>query len=732
MRKRKLTFSSKAPTNGSGKGIFNRKKRASTSTGGGRGVFSQDKTTTPGNDKGLFSRKTKQPSLSPPKPGRTFFGLGKKDEGPKLPSPEHRRSRTIDPKKLRLSILALVVIGCFVALYSRLWYLQVLAVDELKAVAQDNRVRTVEYEPPRGRILDRWGNVLIENKRSQAVSLERDLLENPVLKNVVIARLSQKLNVPLSEMYSLLEDQSVSPYRPIPVAYDVPEQKAIYIEEHPDDFPGVVIEKVWRRKVVRGNIAPHVLGYTNEISETELKDPEWKGYQAGDIIGKSGIERSMDEYLRGSPRVERVVVDSTGDPIGPPRLIKEEEPGVDVRLTISPRIQRVTQGAITNGVLAARGAGHQGCSGAAVVMDPNNGDVLGMASFPTYDAKILANGYTDRDAKKLGVTTLNDHCDDALTNRPLSAPLPPGSTFKAITTAAALELNQVEPYEYIPCPGTFVPPGTGTPFFNWTTSDLPSMDIPHALEISCNTVFFDLGWRMEDEWGIPPVGDGQMLFQRYVRNMGFGHPTGIELPEQPGLVPDPRMCDLPGYCPDGDYQPGYTVNMAVGQGDLLTTPMQMAVAYGALANGGQVLKPRVVKELVRETEGGKTEVVKEFPVVVEHELGLDETELSVIRQGLWSVVNGGVGTANDAFVGLGVDVAGKTGTAQVGAAELDISHSWFISYAPASDPEYVVAVYVEYGGLGGETAAPIAREIYEGIYNRDYNTAVDIVSGGHD
>ena len=741
MRKRKTTASNLL-TNGKKKGWFRKPKHPSQATsGGGRGVFSQEKSSKAngGNGKGLFGKKSKQPSLAPSRSGGKFsglkfFGMKKDDNGPKLPSPEHRRSRTIDPKKVRLSILALVVIGCFVALYSRLWYLQVLAVDELKAVAKDNRVRTVEYEPPRGRILDRWGNVLVENKRSLAVSLERVLLEKPAMKNVVLARLSQKLNVPLSEMYDLLEDVSVSPYRPIPVAYDVPEQKAIYIEEHSDDFPGVVIEKVWKRHVVRGNVAPHVLGYTNEISEDELKDSEWKGYQAGDIIGKSGVERSMDEYLRGEPRVERVVVDSTGDPIGPPRVIKEEEAGADVRLTISPRIQRVTQGAITNGVLAARGSGEPACSGAAVVMDPNNGDVLGMASFPTYDAKITANGFTDKDAKALGLTTVKDNCDDALVNRPLSAPLPPGSTFKAITTAAALELNQVEPYEYVPCPGAFVPPGSGTPFFNWTTSDLPSMDIPHALEISCNTVFFDLGWRMEEEWGIPPVGDGQMLFQRYVRNMGFGHPTGIELPEHPGLVPDPTMCDIRGvdYCPEGDYQPGYTINMAVGQGNLLTTPMQMAVAYSALANGGEVLKPRVVKELVRETEGGKTETVREFPVVVKHELGLDETELSVIREGLWAVVNGGTGTANDAFVGMGGVVAGKTGSAQVGDADLDISHSWFISYAPSADPKYVVAVYVEYGGLGGQTAAPIAREIYEGIFNRDYNTSVNIQTPGYD
>ncbi len=357
-----------------------------------------------------------------------------------VPPPQHKRSRTIDAKNVRLSILALLVIASFVALYSRLWYLQVLAVDELKAVAKDNRVRVIEYEPPRGRILDRWGNPLVENKQSLAVSLERDLLENPHKKRVVLARLAKELNVDLFEMYDLLDDTTVSPYRAIPVAYDIPEAKMRYIEENGEDFPGVVIEKVWRRKVVRGTIAPHVLGFTNEISDDELKDPEWKGYEPGDIIGKAGVERTYDAELRGKPRLERVVVDSTNDPIGKPRLLREAEPGLDVRLTIIPRIQRVAQSAIENGVMAARATGYQGRSGAAVVMDPNNGEVLALASYPTYDARILANGYTDRDARLLGVTT-EDPSDDALTNRPIAAPLPPGSTFKPITAAAALELG---------------------------------------------------------------------------------------------------------------------------------------------------------------------------------------------------------------------------------------------------------------------------------------------------
>ena len=651
-----------------------------------------------------------------------------------LPTPEHKRSRTIDPKKVRLSVLALLVIASFVALYSRLWYLQVLAVDELNSVARNNRVRLVEYEPPRGRILDRWGRPLVENVRTLAVSLKRELVEgDPLRKSLILIRLATLLKVDLGDMWSRLRDATVSPYRPIPVAYDVPEAKAVFIEEHNQLFPpGVVIEKVWKRKVVRGTIAPHVLGYTNEIGPDELKDREWKGYNLGDIIGKAGVERSFDQFLRGEPRVERVVVDSAGDSISPPRAVKEEEAGSSVKLTIHPKIQRIVQSALGSGVQAARGAGYAGRSGAAVVLDPNNGDVLAMASYPSYDAKILANGYTDKDARLLGAATPNDPSDDALTNRPIQGPLPPGSTFKAITTAAALELDVVEPYEYVGCPGTFVPGDSGTPFYNWTSVDKPAMDIPTALEWSCNTVFFNLGWRMESRWG-PVAGDGTLRFQRYARSMGFGHETGIELPyEHDGLVPDPTICDIKGldYCPEtGEYLAGYTVNMAVGQGDLLTTPLQMAVSYAAIANGGRVMEPRIVSELTQ-TISGKEETVKEFPPVVVEELGLDDTELSVIRQGLYAVVRGNSGTARDAFGGFGVPVAGKTGTAQVG--ESDASHAWFISYAPATDPQYVTAVYVEQAGHGGETAAPVAREIYEGIFNGDFNTSVSLGSDDSD
>ena len=353
-----------------------------------------------------------------------------------------------------------------------------------------------------------------------------------------------------------------------------------------------------------------------------------------------------------------------------------------------------------------------------------------MASYPTYDARLLQDGISNKDAKIVGLATPKDNTDDALLNRPIGAPLAPGSTFKAITSVAALTLDVVGPHDLVGCPGTFVPPGSFTEFYNWTTSDLGSMGFIKALEISCNTFFFNLGWRLEAKWGIN--ADGQFQFQRFTRMMGFGRETGIQLPyEEEGLVPDPRMCDLPTYCPEDEYLPGYTVNMAVGQGDLLTTPLQMAMGYAAIANGGTVYTPQIVKAITRTDVAGGEEIVREIEPEIQSTLPLDMGEIEVVRAGLVEVVNGGAGTANDAFVGLGAaQVAGKTGTAQVG--ETGSNHSWFISYAPYTDPRYVVAVYVEKAGYGGETAAPIAREIYEGIFLNDNNTSVSIQSGSYD
>jgi penicillin-binding protein 2 len=645
-----------------------------------------------------------------------------------LPPPVDGKKRMIDPVKMRLSILGMLVFSLFVGLFARLWYLQVLDSAEFAAIAKENQVRRVESEPPRGRILTRSGGVIVDNKLSLAVSLEHDLIDAVHKRNMVLGRLSSALDISYGQLRKEVLDATVSPYKPVAVATDVSKKKVFFIEEHPEKFPGVVIERIPVRRVVQGYLAPHVIGYTSEISAPELKTPEWKGYSAGDIIGKAGVERTYDQYLRGKPRIERLIVDSAGDVVKGPRVIQEEEPGADVVTTIAPSIQRATQAALASGIASARGQ-YPAVTGGAVVLDARDGDVLGMATYPTYDASILADGFSTKDERKLGGDSPNDLTDDALINHAFQAPLPPGSTFKVVTAAAAMNLGVYEPSTYLGCPGTYVPPGTFTEFYNWTTASLSSMNLVDALEQSCNTFFYQLGWNMESRWG--SIGDGTFAFQRFVRQMGYGHPTGLGLPyESSGRVPDEQMCDLPGFCPDG-YLPGYTVNMAVGQGDLLVTPMQMAVATAAIANGGDVMKPRIVKELrITDETSGDEVILDEFEPEVADHIELTDTEWGAIRTGMELVVSGSAGTASSAFAGFPTSaypIAGKTGSAQTGEND-ESPHSWFISYAPVDNPKYVVAVEVELGGHGGETAAPIAREIYEAIFQGDNSTG-DFNSG---
>jgi penicillin-binding protein 2 len=262
------------------------------------------------------------------------------------------------------------------------------------------------------------------------------------------------------------------------------------------------------------------------------------------------------------------------------------------------------------------------------------------------------------------------------------------------------------------------------------------MSLAKALEVSCDTYFYQLGARMEDRWGAGS-GNGEERFQKYMRLAGFGHPTGIDLPyETAGRVPDEEWCDFVhretggALCPEGWY-PGYTINMSIGQGDLIVSPIQMAVTFAAIVNGGNVLKPRIADSLSRpnpEVEGEDT-VLKEFETKTADRLPVDETSFAVMRQGLVDVVSGSGGTATSAFAGFPLGaypVAGKTGTAQIGSVDSGKNFAWFVSYAPADDPQYVVAVYIDRAGHGGESAAPVARQIYEGIFNIDEETDVHL------
>jgi penicillin-binding protein 2 len=646
----------------------------------------------------------------------------------------------IDRTLLRLAVLGIMIVAAFVALFSRLWFLQVLASDEYRVLARENRVRQIQSEPPRGRILDRNGKVLIDNRLTSAVTVERIVLNNPRKRRRVFRRLSKLLDVKVSEMRNRLKDTTLSPYKPVAVANDVPREARDYILENQENFPGVEIEKLPIRHFPRGPLAAHVLGYVREITAEQLKSDHFKrvrrSYQAGDIVGQSGIEYQYDRFLRGIPRREKVVVNSAGDPLVT-RIKQQEQPGNDLMLWLDAEIQKSTEKALQAGIEAARGSGYQAVGGAVVVMDPNTGGVLGMASHPTYDPTILADGITQKEYDALGAKTPNDPNDDALFNRAIQGERSPGSSFKPVTAGAAMATGVVDPSTSIECDGSSVYPPHNPPgaveFRNWTSAYFGYVGFPTSLEISCDTFYYELGWRMEAAFGPPGSagGDGTERFQKYMRRAGLGHETGLDLPnEAEGRVPDSEwleeFCEEV-ECLDDDWLPGYTVNMSIGQGDLVVTPMQMAVTYSALLNGGRVLEPRLTKEVQVTDEHGDTKTLRELTPPVAAKLPLDETEISVIRDGLELVTAGDSGTAQSSFAGFPLDeypIAGKTGTAEIG--DTDLNDAWFVSYGPAESPGYVIAVYLERAGHGGESAAPVARQIWEDIFSIDEETDIQL------
>jgi penicillin-binding protein 2 len=427
--------------------------------------------------------------------------------------------------------------------------------------------------------------------------------------------------------------------------------------------------------------------------------------------------------------MERVVVNSTASVVGK-KVIQQPEPGKDLILSLDARIQKLTEKALATGIYAARQS-YNAPDGAAVVLDPNTGGVIATASFPTFDPEILADGYSFKDQKLLGGVPEDDNQDDGNFNRVIQSTVNPGSTFKVATAGAAMATGVMGPYDYRDCPGALQL--SDIVFNNWTSADMGTMGIPKSLEVSCDTFYYELGWEMENNWGAAN-GDGSEKFQDYLRTAGFGHPTGIDLPnEYAGNVPDEDWCialaRADSGCFDG-WLPGMSVNMSIGQGDLLATPLQMAVSYAAVLNGGNVLKPHIGGGLgVPDADTGEEETVKEFETQTAAKLPLDDTEMGVIRQGLEDVITGPEGTGASAFIGFPLDqypVAGKTGTAQYSATS-DLNRAWFVSYAPANDPQYVVAVYIDQAGHGGESAAPVARQIYEGIFGID--KAVEAGSG---
>jgi penicillin-binding protein 2 len=614
--------------------------------------------------------------------------------------------------RLRLAIVGVVVVSLFSALFARLWYLQVLDSSTFVTAATSNQIRLVYEDAPRGRILDRNGLVLVDNRRTQAITVNRNELNKLDDADEVKGRLAALLNLSREELDKRIADVRYSQYKPIPVAEGdaVPEELYIYVKEHQADFPSVEATIVSERTYPNDppTLAAHVLGYVGEINDRELEDRKKLGYRLGDSLGKAGVERVYEDRLRGSPGVTKLQVNSAGEVVkGEPLAIKDPTPGQDIRLTIDLNIQRLAEESLAQGLEAARNAvdrndgGHfEAPAGSVVVTDPRDGSVVAMASYPTYNPGEFINGI-----KRDVFAAFNDPASHyPLNNRAIQGQYAPGSTFKLVTAVAALENGMIAGNTSITDPGFFKVPGCSgekCEFQNSGRKAWGRVDLRRAITVSSDVYFYALGSRFHRERSNLPQG-----LEEVARKFGLDEPTGIPLPsDKGGVIPDPtwkkKLCENPKVgCLDDRWFTGDSINMAIGQGDVLVTPLQLANTYATFANGGTLFQPKL---LVDE------------PAKPIREVGLTPAMRQPILDGLKGVVAKEEGTAYYAFAGFPDDVfpvAGKTGTAQVNKKH---DTAVFAAFAPADSPQYAISVIMEEAGFGGTTAAPVARRIFQGI-----------------
>ncbi|HEX3621166.1 MAG TPA: penicillin-binding protein 2 [Acidimicrobiales bacterium] len=620
---------------------------------------------------------------------------------------------TKDTSRLRLAVLGMVVLSLFSALLARLWYLQVLAAPSYKVEAQHNSVAVVYTEAPRGRILDRNGKVLADNRVVLALVAHREKVgpNSPVLQ-----RVADLVGDTVDDLKARLGDERFSQFKPVPLAVDVPKEKLIYVREHQDDFPGIEGLQLTERVYPNGTLAAHVLGTIGEINDKELAAHKADGYRAGETIGKSGAELSYEADLRGTPEIDKLEVDSSG------RVQRSlgDQPAVqghDVRLNIDIDVQRLAEESLAQGIDLARkstdfltGKPFLAPGGAVVVLDPNDGSVLAMASNPTYDPNEFVNGISvPRFAQ------LNDPANNyPLNNRVTQGLYAPGSTFKLATGMAALKDGLITARDTFNDTGSYTITGERPETVsNARGAKNGIVNITQAITVSSD-VFFDwLGQRFWDGRG----KYGQAAIQDVARTLGMGDYTDVDLPfEAAGRIDEPASRETlhkndPANFPYPEWYTGYNVNMAIGQGDTVVTPLEMADSYATFVNGGTVYAPHV-GQAVLDQSGQQVRAIE--PKVVRR----TEIPASIkdpLQAGFKGVVASPGGTANAAFAGFPLGafpVAGKTGTAEVAGKQ---DTSLFTAYAPADNAKYVVTVVLEQAGLGATAAAPVARRVLEGI-----------------
>ena len=599
----------------------------------------------------------------------------------------------------RFALFRAVMVLAFIALAAQLWRMQVAEGKHYQDKAEYNRIRMVSLPPVRGVIYERKGDLLVRNVPSFSISIVPADLPRET-EQLVAQRLSKATGVDAQEVVSKVRAGRTPQqyFLPVPIISGVSRETALSVEELHLELPGVVVSIEPVRRYLGGPGLSHILGYTGRISEGEYSSLKDSGYSLQDKLGKTGVELTFEDRLRGSPGMEQVEVDVYGRKMSTLH-VQPPQPGLNLRLTIDMDFQREVERLLRESMGESQYA-------AAVAMDPWTGEVLAMASEPTYDNNIFSAPLTQGSLDAL----LKDPRRPLL-NYAIGVGRPPGSIFKLITASAALQEGVANASTRIYSAGSITVPSQYDPSIIYTFHDwaaLGWLNFTQAIARSSDVYFYYLAGGYRDFRGL-----GAERLAAYTRQFGLGSPTGIDLPgETAGLVPDP---DWKQRQKKEAWLLGDTYNMAIGQGDVLASPLQMVTMLSAVVNGGELLRPQVVREVV-DADG---RVVKPFSKEVVRQVGVSASNLALVRNGMREAVRPG-GTATQAQV-PGLDNAGKTGTAEFGAIDPATrerpTHGWFLTFAPFDNPRIALVVFQE-RGQGAMTAAPLAGKILQYYFSR--------------
>ena len=618
--------------------------------------------------------------------------------------------------KERLTGLGVFAVGVIGVLTARLWSMQLVSWDDYTKQAETNRTRTVTTSAPRGRILDRNGVELVTNRSSLTVTADSEVADNPfecqLLANII--------GMPAAAVRRNIQNASEGAQSTRVVASDVSRRVVAFIEERPYLFDGVTVEERAVRFYPQGSLAAHVLGYvgtiTSEQLESEAGDSESSmDYQSGDTVGQAGIEYQYETVLQGVRGEQNVYVDADGNVLDYGSGV-DPQAGSDLQLTIDSKIQKAAEESLSSTIQKLQETSNKDCKcGSVVCLDVTSGDVIAMASMPTYSPNTFVGGISASDWEEIS----GEDSQNPLLNRAISGQYPSASTIKPLTTMAALDAGIATAQSSYVCTGYWTGFGKAYGQYCWNHSGHGTMNLQSGITFSCDVVFYEIGKAFFEA--------GSEGMQETFRTWGLGSKEGVDLPsELAGRVPDKDWKWNYFTWADDDarsWQGGDNTNLAIGQGDLLVTPLQMACAYAGIANNGTVYKPHLLKSVL--SQSGTGSIIKHKKEKL-REVDEKQEYLDLVKAGLHGVIYEESESQASHFTNMSVEVAGKTGTAEI--ANAPAANGWFVAYAPADDPKYVVASCIEGGGYGSTSAMYVVRDVLGALYDEP-DTSSEVSQG---